>query len=83
MEKCTVFREDAVSINHTYMENMANLGLFAIHKIVLENTQKEFKRTWRRLLNTLRDTKLSLSRYIMVQHEMFCISLLSKQIGLD
>ncbi len=66
---------------------MANLGMFAIHNIglwkILRKNPSVHGDDSKILLNTTRDTKLSLSRYIMAKHEMFCISLLSIESGLD
>ena len=62
------------------MENTANLGLFAAHKIISEdnesaayseNTQKESMRLLAYSPSTPRDTKLSISRLIIVRHEIF------------
>jgi hypothetical protein len=61
------------------MDNTENLGLFAVHKIISEdnesayseNTQKESMRLLAYSPSTPRETKLSISRLIIVRHEIF------------
>jgi molecular chaperone GrpE (heat shock protein) len=61
------------------MENTANLGLFALHKIVSEYA----KRIYADMKKTQRDTELRTSRLIMAQPENFLRSFLFIQDGLD
>jgi hypothetical protein len=58
---------------------MKNLGMFVAHRIVSEYAE----RIYAYIDKTQRDTKLSISRLLMVKHETLCISLISKQDGLD
>jgi hypothetical protein len=49
------------------MGNTANLGLFVVHKIISKYTERIF--TY--MEKTQRDTKVRISRLMMVQHEFF------------
>jgi hypothetical protein len=70
-----------------------HLGVYKVHgekfkRTHMHNTQKEPLHTWRRRKETPgvfanRDTKLSISRLIMAQHEKTFRLLLSIQNGLD
>jgi hypothetical protein len=49
------------------MENTVYLGLFGVHKIVSKYAERIYAFTEK----TQRDTKLRISRLMMIQHEIF------------